>query len=116
MSHFPQGVDLLFLPLWRKDGGSHTQRKNVLEMFSFGIGEASLPLADGAVGDANPLGQAGLLQANAGAQPQHRLPKVIVLLSIGVPRHGRAPCLPHDPAAPHQQCEAQGSKMPSAGG
>jgi hypothetical protein len=95
----------------------HTQLKNVLEVFSFGIVEASLPLADRAAGDSKPLGQASLLQANALAQPQHRLPKGIVVLTIGVPRHGRAPCLPHDPAAaPHQQCEAKGRKMPPAGG
>jgi hypothetical protein len=34
----------------------------------------------------------------------------IVALTIGVPRHGRAPCLPRDPAAPSQECETTGKK------
>src|SRR5205823_10123811 len=36
--------------------------------------------------------------------------KGIVALTIGVPRQGRAPCLPRDLAAPNQQCEATGKK------
>ena len=39
-------------------------------------------------------------------QLEHSLPKGIVALTRGVPRHGRAHCLPRDPAAPNQQCEA----------
>ncbi len=71
MSRFPQGADLRFLPLGRKDGGSHTQLKKVFEMLGFGIVEASLPLADGTAGNPKPLGQAGLGQANARTQLQH---------------------------------------------
>jgi len=62
--------------------------------------EASLPLPDGAAGDAQQISQAGLRQAKALAQRQHRLPKDRVVLTIGVPRHGRAPCLPRDPGQP----------------
>src|SRR5205085_10422363 len=51
-------------------------------------------------------GQAVLSQADAAAQPQHRLSNGIVSLTIGVPRHRRALCLPRDPSAPGQQCEA----------
>ena len=106
MGHFPQGADLLFLPPWRKDVLLHTHRNKVLEMLLFGIVAASLPLGDRASRDSKQIGQAGLRQADAGAQRQHRLPKGIVTLTIGVPRHRRPLCLPRDPPAPGQQCEA----------
>ena len=51
MSRFPKRPDLLFLPLRRKDLLLHTQRDKVLQAFSFGIVEASLPLPHGAPGD-----------------------------------------------------------------
>src|SRR5947209_1941704 len=62
-------------------------------------------------GDPQQGGQAGLRQANAGAQLEHDLPKGIVVLMIGVPRHRRALCLPRDPAASSQECEARGKKL-----
>jgi hypothetical protein len=40
----------------------------------------------------------------------------IVVLTIGVPRHGRAPCLPRDLAPAREQCTGLGSKMPAAAG
>src|SRR6266849_1936914 len=107
---FPQGADLRFLPLWCKNVLLHTQRKKVLQMGGFGIVAAGLPLADGAAGDPQQVGQAGLRQANARAQLEHDLPKGIVELTIRVPRHQRALCLPRDPAAPNQECEATGKK------
>jgi hypothetical protein len=67
MGRFPQGADLLFLPLWRKDVLLHTQLKKVLQAFSLGIVAASLPLPHGAAGDPQQGGQARLRQANAGA-------------------------------------------------
>ncbi|HXZ04070.1 MAG TPA: hypothetical protein VEH81_04510, partial [Ktedonobacteraceae bacterium] len=88
----------------------HTKPNQVLEMFSFGIVAADLPLADGAAGDPQQVGQAGLGQANAGAQIEHDLPKGIVALMIRVPRHRRAPFLARDPAASSQVCEATGKK------
>src|SRR2546421_6019902 len=75
-------------------------------MFLFGIVAASLPLGDRASRDPQQRGQSDLRQADAGAQRQHRLPKGIVTLTIGVPRHRRPLCLPRDPPAPGQQCEA----------
>ena len=110
MRRFPQGADLLFHPLGRKDVLLHTQLNQVLQMGSFGIVEASLPLTDGAAGDPQQGGQARLRQANAGAQLEHDLPEGIVALLIGVPRHRRTLCLPCDPAAPSQECEATGKK------
>jgi len=104
MRRFPQRPDLLFLLLRRKDLLLHTECKKVLQMFGFGIVEASLPLAYGAAGDPQAGGQAGLHQAHAGAQRQHGLPKGVVALTIRVPLHSRAPSLPHDPAAPSQEC------------
>src|SRR5256714_4466943 len=106
MGHFPQGADLLFLPPWRKDVLLHTHRNKVLEMLLFGIVAATLPLGDGASRASKQISQAGLRQGDAGAQRQHRLPKGIVALTIGVPRHRRPLCLPRDPPAPGQQCEA----------
>ena len=100
MRCFPQGADLLFLPLGRKDVLLHTQLKNVLEVFNFGIVAAGLPLVDGVAGDPQEGGQARLRQANAGAQLEHDLPEGIVALLIGVPRHRRTLCLPRGPAAP----------------
>ncbi len=116
MRRFPQGADLLFLPLGREDVLLHTQLNQVLQMGSFGIVEAGLPLTDGAAGDPQQGGQARLRQANAGAQLEHDLPKGIVALTIGVPRHRRAPCLPRDPAAPREQCTGMGGNMPTAAG
>ncbi len=110
MRRFPQGADLRFLPLGRKDVLLHTQLKKVFEMVGFGIAEASLPLADRTAGDPQQGGQAGLRQANARAQLEHGLSKGIVALMIGVPRDGRAPCLPRDLAALSQECEATGKK------
>ena len=86
MRCFPQGADLLFLPLGRKDVLLHTQLKNVLEVFNFGIVAAGFPLADGTAGDHQQL--------------EHDLPEGIVALLIGVPRHRRTLCLPRGPAAP----------------
>ncbi len=68
MRRFPQGTDLLFLPRWRKDALLHTQDNELLEVFSFGVGAAGLPLADGAAGDPQQASQAGLRQADARAQ------------------------------------------------
>ena len=65
MRRFPQGADLLFLPSWCEDGCLHTQRNKVLQMVGFGIVEAGLPLADGASGDPQEVGQARLRQAHA---------------------------------------------------
>jgi hypothetical protein len=113
---FPQGADLRFLPPGRKDVLLHTQLKNVLEVLSFGIVEASLPLADGTAGDPQEGGQAGLRQAKAGTQLEHSLPKGIVVLTIGVPRHRRAPFLARDPAPPREQCKGMGENMPPATG
>src|SRR2546426_7333517 len=110
MSRFPQGADLFFLPLGLKDVLLHTQGNELLEAFRFGIVAAGLPLADGAAGDPQQVGQARLRQANAGAQLEHSLPKGIVALPIGGPRHRHALCLPRDPAAPNQECEATGKK------
>src|SRR5438132_1385851 len=110
MRRFPQGADLLFLPPRCEDVLLHTQRDKVLQMFSFGIVEASLPLPHRTAGDPKPRGQARLRQANAGAQLEHDLPKGIVALMIGVSRHRRAPFLARDPAAPNQECEATGKK------
>ena len=110
MRRFPQGADLLFHPLGRKDVLLHTQLNQVLQMGSFGIVEASLPLTDGAAGDPQQGGQARLRQANAGAQLEYELPKGIVALTIGVPGHRRAACLPRDPAAPPQPGEATGKQ------
>ena len=67
MSHFPQRPDLLFLPLSLKDVLLHTQGNELLEMFSFGVVEASLPFSHRAAGDPQQVGQARLRQANAGA-------------------------------------------------
>jgi hypothetical protein len=53
---------------------------------------------------------ASLGQAKARAQRQHSLSKGIVVLTIGMPRHRRALCLPRDPAASPQKCEATGKK------
>ena len=100
MRRFPQGADLLFLPLCCEDVLLHTQPKKVLEVFSFGIGAAGLPLVDGMAGDPQEGGQARLRQANAGAQLEHDLPEDIVALLIGVLRHRRTLCLPRGPAAP----------------
>ncbi len=110
MSRFPKRPDLLFLPPRCEDVLLHTQPKKVLEVFGFGVVAGGLPLADGAAGDPQQGGQARLRQANAGAQLEHDLPKCIVALTVGVPRHGRAPCLPRNPAAPNQECEATGKK------
>ena len=110
MGCFPQGADLLFLPPWCKDVLLHTQPNQVLEVFRFGIVVADLPLADGTAGDPQQVGQACLGQAHAGAQLEHDLSKGIVALTIGVPRHRRPPCLPCDPAAPSQECEATAKK------
>jgi hypothetical protein len=59
---------------------------------------------------------ASLRQADAGAQREHRLPKGVVALTIGVPRHRRVPCLPRGPAASRQQCTGMGGNMPPVGG
>ena len=106
MRCFPQRPDLLCLPPWLKDLLLYTQLKHVLQMFCFGVVATSLPLGDRASRDPQQGGQAGLSQADAGAKRQHRLSKGIVSLTIGVPRHRRALCLPRDPPAPGQQCEA----------
>ena len=58
--HLPESPDLLFLPLWRKDVLLHSQHKHVLEMGSFGIAAAGLPLADGAAGRSGVLRVIGL--------------------------------------------------------
>ena len=50
MRRFPQGADLLFLPLRCEDVLLHTQLKNVLQMGGFEIVEASLPLPHRAAG------------------------------------------------------------------
>jgi len=110
MRLFPQGVDLLFLALGRKDVLLYTQHKKVFEMLGFGLVEASLPLTDGVAGDPHQVSQADLRQANARAQLQHSLSKGIVALTIGVPRHRCAPYVARDPAAPNQECEAKGKK------
>jgi hypothetical protein len=88
------------MPPGHKDGGLHTQPKKVLQMFGFGIVEASFPLANGTAGDLKQGGQSCWRQAKAGAQLEHDLPNGIVALMIGVPRQGRAPCLPRDPGQP----------------
>ena len=116
MRRFLQGADLLFLPLCCEDVLLHTQPKKVLQMFSFGIVAAGLPLAYRTAGDPQQVGQAGLRQANAGAQFEHDLPKGIVALPVGVPRHRRALFLARDPAASRQQCKVMGGNMPTAAG
>src|SRR5438270_6499962 len=110
MRRFPKRPDLLFLSPRCEDVLLHTQGNELLQMGGFGIVAAGLPLADGAAGDSQQVGQARLRHANARAQRQHSLPKGIVPLMIRVPRHERAPCLPRDPAAPNQECEATGKK------
>jgi hypothetical protein len=82
----------------------------VFEMLGFGIVAAGLPLANGTAGYPQQGGQARLRQANARTQLQHSLPKDIAALLIRVPRHRRTLCLPRDPAAPIQKCEATGKK------
>jgi hypothetical protein len=57
-----------------------------------------------------------LCQPHARAQAQHDLPEGIVALTIGVPLHRRAPCLPRDPAAPGQEWKVmEGNLLPSGG-
>ena len=68
-------------------------------------------LGDRAARDSKRIGQHGLRQAGAGAQLEHGLPKGIVALTIGVPRHRRPLCLPREPPAPGKQCEATGKKF-----
>jgi hypothetical protein len=116
MSRFLQGVDLLFLPLWRKDELLlHTAQEHVADG-GFGIVEASLPLADGAARDPRPLGQASLRQTNARAQLEHNLPKGIVAFPVRVPRHRCAPLFARDPAPPREQSTGMGGKLlPAAG-
>ena len=116
MRRLTEGTDLLFLASGRKGLLLHGQGNDVLEMVSFGITAAGLPLPHRASGDPQQVGQARLRQANGGAQGQHGLPKAIVSLTIGEPLHRRAPFLPPEPAAPSQQCEVMGSDMPPAGG
>jgi hypothetical protein len=88
----------------------YAPRNKVLEVFGFGIVAASLPFSRRAAGDPQQVGQACLRQANARAQLEHDLPKGIVTLMLIVPRHGCAPCLPPDQAAPNQECEATGKQ------
>src|SRR5690349_17497623 len=110
MGDFPEGADLFFLSLRRKDALLHTQLKQVLQMGGLGIVTACLPLTDGTAGDPQQSSQAGLCQANTAAQLEHTLPKDVVALTIGVPRHRRAPCFPRDPAALYEECEPTGNK------
>src|SRR5207248_2708481 len=83
----PEGTDLLFLASGRKGLLLYGQGNDVLEMVSFGITAAGLPLPHRASGDPQQVGQARLRQANGGAQGQHGLSKAIVSLTIGEPLH-----------------------------
>ncbi len=116
MGRFPEGADLLFLPLWRKDALLHTQLKKVLQMGGFGIVEASLPLADGAVRDSQQVGQVCLRQANAHAQLQHGLPKGIVALTMECRGMGVLLAFLVTRRYPTRNAKQQGRNMPPAGG
>ena len=83
----PEGADLLFLTPGGKSQLLHPQGNELFEAFCFGVAEASLPFRHGAPGDAKPLGQASLGQADGGAQRQHQLTEGIVSLSVRVSLH-----------------------------
>src|SRR6266566_1413940 len=74
-----------------KGRGTHPQGNELFEAFGFGVAEAGLPLRNGAPGDAQPLTQPRLRQADAGAQRQHQLTEGIVSLPVRVSLHVRSP-------------------------
>ena len=113
---FPQGADLLFLLLGRKGGGSHTEPKNVLEVFRFGRGEACLPLADRTLGD-----------RSCSARPACIRPMLVRSLSMTCPKvssrsgeecrsRGVFLALHMTQRHPNRNAKQQGRKMPPAGG
>ena len=116
MSRFPQRPDLLFLALSLKDVLLYAQPKKVLEVFGFGIVEASLPLADGAVRDSQQVGQVCLRQANAHAQLQHGLPKGIVALTMECRGMGVLLAFLVTRQHPTRNAKQQGRNMPPDGG
>src|SRR5215469_75487 len=91
MRRTPERADLLGLAPGGKDLQLDPQLDEPLEAFGFGVAEASLPLCHRAPGDAKPLGQSCLRQADGGAQCQHQLTEGIVALTVRVSVHERSP-------------------------
>src|SRR6266516_3676677 len=87
----PERTDLLFVTPGGEGLLLHPQFDELFEAFGLWIAEATLPLRHGASGDAKPVGQPRLRQADAGAQRQHQLAEGIVSLSIGKSLHRRSP-------------------------
>jgi len=77
-----EGANLLCIAPGRKslllDGESH----QLFEVVGLGIGEATLPVAHGAAGDAQVPGQIGLCQTDRGAQGQEGLSKGVVSVTV----------------------------------
>src|SRR5437667_157029 len=67
----PERTDLLFATPGSEGLLLHPQCDELFEAFRLGIAEATLPLRHGASGDAKPVGQPRLRQADAGAQSQY---------------------------------------------
>ena len=65
--HLPKRADLLLLAPGGKALLLHPQGNQLFEAFRFGVAEAGLPLRHGAPGDAQPLTQPRLRQADGGA-------------------------------------------------
>ncbi len=87
----PERADLLLLAPGGKGLLLHPQFDELFEALGFGVAEAGLPLRHGAPGDAQPLTQPRLRQADGGAQCQHHLAEGIVSLTVRVSLHGRSP-------------------------
>ena len=78
----PEGPDLLGLLPGGKDALLDPQRYQGLEMFIVRIIETCLPVGHRSPGHPEPLAQALLGQADAGAQREYQLPEAIVPLAI----------------------------------
>src|SRR5690349_2965594 len=76
----PERTNLLGLTPGGKGLLLHPQLDELFEAFSFGVTAASLPLRQCTPGDAKPLGQSCLCQADGRPQSQHHLAEGIVSL------------------------------------
>ncbi len=69
----------------------HPQRNELFEVLRFRIRAARLPLRHRAPGDAKPVSQSRLHQADVRPQRQYHLTEGIVVFTIRGPLHRRSP-------------------------